>query len=216
MVRFNNGRRIVRDGRAFYPHLPTLVASHWNAQGNVDGYASRGGEVFAVPIIFLIVALLLYAVPRIDPHRKNIEKFRKYYDYFLIAFAIFFYYLYLVMLLWNVGYQFNTVLALLPALAALFYLLGLILPHTEQNWTMGIRTPWTLSSETVWKKTHIVGGWAFKAYALIILCGILLPLSATIWLIVLPIIIIALGLVVYSYVLYEKEKKHHGRHGAAH
>lgn len=193
-------------GAVFYPYMPVLVASHWNATGQPDGYTSRLWGLITLPIIFLLVAIVLFLVPRIDPKRRNIEKFRRHFDYCLIAFAIFFYYLYLLTLIWNVSDSFNFTSALIPALAALFYLLGLFLPHTESNWTIGIRTPWTLSSEHVWKKTHKVGGLAFKICAVIMLFGVIFPAFA-VWFIIIPILITAVGLVVYSYVLYRKEGK---------
>jgi uncharacterized membrane protein len=191
---------------AFYPYMPVLVASHWNAAGQPNGYTSRLWGVLILPIIFLIIAIILLLLPRIDPKRRNIEKFRKYFDYCLIAFAIFFYYLYLLTLIWNVSDNFNLTSALIPALAALFYLLGLFLPHTEPNWTIGIRTPWTLSSEHVWKKTHKVGGLALKICAVIMLLGVIFPALA-IWFIVIPIVITSVVLFVYSYILYRKEGK---------
>ena len=193
-------------GAAFYPYMPALVVSHWNAAGQPNGYMSRLWGVLVLPIVFLLVAIVLFILPRIDPKRKNIEKFRKYFDYFIIAFAIFFYYLYLLTLVWNVSDNFNLTSALIPALAALFYLLGFFLPHTEPNWTIGIRTPWTLSSEHVWKKTHQASGPAFKICAVFILFGVIFP-SAAIWLIIVPILVVAIGLVVYSYLLYRKEGK---------
>ena len=193
-------------GMVFYPYLPLRVASHWNAAGQPNGYMPRAWGVFALPIIFLFISLVLFFLPRIDPKRKHIEKFRKYFDYFLVAFAIFFYYLYLLTLVWNVNDNFNFTSALIPALAALFYLLGFFLPHTESNWTIGIRTPWTLSSERIWKKTHNAGGIAFKICAVFTLFGVIFP-SAAEWLILIPLIVASLGLVVYSYFIYRKEKE---------
>jgi uncharacterized membrane protein len=193
-------------GAVLYPSMPSQVVSHWNAAGQPNGSMPRVWGVFALPIVFLFVAVILFFLPRIDPKRKNIEKFRKYFDYFIIAFAIFFYYLYLLTLIWNMNDGFNMTSALIPALAALFYLIGFFLPHTEPNWTIGIRTPWTLSSERVWKKTHEIGGLAFKICAIFILFGVIFP-TAMLWLILVPLLITAVGLVVYSYLLYRKEKK---------
>lgn len=143
-------------GAVAYPHLPAQVASHWNAAGEVDGFMSRGWGAFLSPAIFAFIAALLYAVPRVDPKRENIAKFRKYFDCFVVAFSFVFYYIFLLTLLWNAGYVFDFAAFLIPPLAGLFYLVGMILPHTELNWTIGIRTPWTMSSEAVWKKTHEV------------------------------------------------------------
>lgn len=194
-------------GFVFYPYLPAQVALHWNAAGQVNGSMGRAWGDFIFPIIFLVLAALFFAIPRIDPRRENIVKFRKYFDYFIVAFSIFFYYIYVTTLFWNLGYEFNLGAAIIPPLAGLLYIIGGILPHTEPNWFIGIRTPWTISSPTVWHKTHAVGGPAFKISGVIALLGIFFPLPIAIWFFVVPILISAIGLVIYSYVLYEKGRK---------
>ena len=193
-------------GAWFYPQLPSQIASHWNAAGQVNGYMSKFWGVFLYPIIFIVIAALLFAIPRIDPRRENIAKFRQYYDWFVIAFAFFFYYIYLFILFWNIGYVFNLGAAIIPPIAGLFYVIGMILPHTEPNFMIGIRTPWTISSPSVWHRTHQVGGWAFKISAVISLIGIFFSSSLSVWFLLVPILVSAIGLVIYSYVLYERER----------
>jgi uncharacterized membrane protein len=193
-------------GAWIYPQLPPVVASHWDAAGNVNGFMPRFWGTFLLPIIFLVVAVLLFIAPRVDPRKDNIAKFRKYFDYFIVGFGVFFLYIYGLMLAWNVGYRFDLALAILPPLAGIIWLLGALLPHTELNFTIGIRTPWTISSETVWKKTHKAGGIVFRVCAVIALIGIAFP-SFAIWFFIAPVIVAALGLVIYSYVLYRGERK---------
>ena len=72
-----------------YPQMPERMASHWNAAGQVDDYLSRFWGMFLIPITLVGLALLFMAIPRIDPLRENIEKFRRYYDGFVILFMIF-------------------------------------------------------------------------------------------------------------------------------
>lgn len=197
----------VATGLFFYPQLPPVVASHWDASGNVNGYMAKGWAVATFPIIIAIMSLFFLLIPRIDPKRENIAKFRNYFDYLIIAISLVFYYFFLLFLFWNVGVPFNFIPAIIPAFSFLFWFIGMILPYTEPNWFIGIRTPWTISSETVWKKTHIVGGMWFKISALIALLGIVFP-SVALWLMLVPILATAIGVFVYSYVLYEKEIKH--------
>ncbi len=188
-----------------YPYLPERMASHWNAQGEVNGYMPRVWGVFFLPIMFVIIAAIFLVIPRIDPKKENIARFRKYFDYLIIGLGIFFLYVYALTLFRNFGAQFNLSAAIIPPIAALFYLIGAILPHTEQNFMIGIRTPWTLSSKAVWRKTHEVGGTVFKACGVIMLLGMPFP-WLMLWLILVPILGSALGLVIYSYVLYAREK----------
>jgi uncharacterized membrane protein len=189
-----------------YPVLPAVVASHWNISGQADGYLTRGWAVSIFPIMMAIISVLFLVIPRVDPKRENIQKFRKYFDYFIVSFTVIFYWMFLLFILWNLGYEFNFVSALIPPLCALFWIVGALLPHTELNWTIGIRTPWTISSDSVWKKTHRAGGALFKISAIIGLLGVVFPAFA-IWFLIVPIVASTIYLVIYSYVLYERELK---------
>ncbi|MFH1161828.1 MAG: SdpI family protein [Candidatus Jorgensenbacteria bacterium] len=193
-------------GWYFYPMLPERVASHWNAQGDVNGTMPRFWGAFLMPLIVLIILAIFMVVPRIDPKRENIEKFRKYLDAFIIVISLFFIYVYGLTLALNLGYHFSLIPHLLPALAVLLYSAGLLISKSEQNWTIGIRTPWALSSETVWRKTHKLGGMLFKIAAVVVLVGTAFP-GAELWFILFPILMAALVPTVYSYFWYRDEKR---------
>jgi uncharacterized membrane protein len=111
-------------------------------------------------------------------------------------------YLYGLTLLWNLGSRFDMTQVLIPAVAALFYAVGAMIQHARQNWFIGIRTPWTLMNETVWEKTHQMGGRLFKLAALISLVGVLFP-DLGIWFILVPVLGVALYTIVYSYFAYQ-------------
>lgn len=190
----------------FYPKLPESIASHWNMFGEADGCTSRIWGVLLMPIILVIALVLFILIPKIDPLRANIEKFRKYYDEFMVVVALFFLYTHLLMLLWNIGIQFNMVQLLAPAFAVLLYYSAVATENAKRNWFIGIQTPWTLSSEKVWNKTHKLGGKLLKLAALISLLGVFIPSYAAL-LILIPIIIITVYVIFYSYVEYQKEAK---------
>jgi len=190
----------------FYPKLPESIASHWNMFGEADGYTSRIWGVLLMPIILVITLVLFILIPKIDPLRANIEKFRKYYDEFMVVVVLFFLYTHLLILLWNIGIQFNMVQLLAPAFAVLLYYSAVATENAKRNWFIGIQTPWTLSSEKVWNKTHKLGGKLLKLAALISLLGVFIPSYAAL-LILIPIIIITVYVIFYSYVEYQKEAK---------
>jgi len=98
-------------------------------------------------------------------------------------------------------------LALIPAIGFLFIYIGLILKHLKQNWFIGIRTPWSLSNEKVWNKTHKLGSKLFVISGIITLAGILFPPTFMILFILVPILASSIWLIVYSYLIYRKEKK---------
>ena len=196
-------------GVSFYysPQLPDRVVSHWNAAGQPDGYSSKFWGVFLVPIILWPFWLLFWLLPKIDPLRANIEKFRPQYNLLLVMLFGFFVYIHILTILWNLGRQFNFIYAIVPPFAILWFVIGSILPHTQRNWFVGIRTPWTLSSDEVWRKTHVLGGNLFKGSAVISLLGLAVQEWA-IWLVIVPVIASTLWLLIFSYLEFRKEHTH--------
>jgi len=193
-------------GIYFYPQMPEQMASHWNAQGNVDDYMSRFWGVFLMPFVFIGLALLFIIIPRIDPLKKNIESFRKYYDGFIILFFIFMLLVYMQTILWNLGTEISPNVAFPILMGFLFFYMGILLENTKRNWFIGIKTPWTLSSENVWNKTHKLGSKMFKIAGIIALIGFLFQ-KYTFYFILVPVLFVAFYLIVYSYVEYQKEKR---------
>ena len=191
-------------GIYFYPQMPEEVASHWNSQGQVDDYMSKFWGVFLMPIFLLGIFLLFILIPKIDPLKENIEKFRKYYDGFIVLISLFLFYVYMLTILWNKGLRFDIGYLLIPAMAILFYYIGIMMENAKRNWFIGIRTPWTLSSEKVWDKTHKIGGKLFKVSGAIILLGVLLPKYMILFILV-PVIFTSLYTIIYSYSEYQKE-----------
>lgn len=192
-------------GIYLYPQMPDRMASHWNVQGQVDDYMSKFWGLFLMPIISVGLLLLFLLIPKIDPLKKNIQKFRKYYDLFILFFIIFLFYIYLLAIFWNLNFRFNMIRMMVPALGILFYYVGVLVKNAKRNWSIGIRTPWTLSSERVWAKTHKIGGKLFKAAGIITMLGALFQKYAFFFL--MPVIAVVIYLVFYSYFEYQKETK---------
>ncbi len=190
-------------GVLVYPHLPERVVTHWNAAGQPDGTGSRFWSVFLMPVMLAVLFLLYWIIPRIDPLRANIARFRLAYDAFWMAVAAFIAYVYALTLAWNVGIRFPFVTALIPALAALWWLMGWMMGRAKRNWFVGIRTPWTLADDRVWDATHRLGARLFKWSALVILAALLLP-AKMVWVILIVSLGLALFLIVYSYVVWRR------------
>ena len=190
-------------GFYFYPQMPERVASHWNASGQVDDYMPRFWGVFFMPFMLLGMSLLFIAVPRIDPLKQNIEQFRRYFDVFIILVLVFMIAVYLQTILWNKGIQISLNVTLPIGLGLLFYYTGILVENAKMNWFIGIRTPWTLSNEVVWDKTHKVGGKLFKIAGLIGLAGVFFQPYA-VYFIFIPALSVALITVVYSYIAYKQ------------
>jgi len=190
-------------GLYYYSKMPDQLASHWNTKGEVDGYMSKFWSLFLMPIVSLVMFLLLVFVPKIDPLKKNIEKFRKYFDTFIVLMVLFLFYVYILTIAWNIGKRFDMGQAMIPAMGILFYYIGILVGHAERNWFIGIRNPWTLSSDKVWEKTHKVGGKLFKGVGIVALLGMFFP-SSIIYFVLVPVIFVSVYLVIYSYFTYKK------------
>jgi len=192
-------------GIYLYPSMPEEMASHWNAKGEVDDYMSKFWGLFLMPIVTLGLFLLFLIIPLIDPLKKNIEKFRGYFDAFIALIILFLFYIYVLSILWNLNYRFDMSQAIIPAIAIIFYFAGVLMEKAKMNWFIGIRTPWTLSSKEVWEKTHKLGAKLYKILAFVFLLILLSPEYFT--QILMIIIVIALYPLVYSYFEYRKLKR---------
>lgn len=177
----------------FYPQFPDTVATHWGISGQVDGYSSKAFGLFFMPILSFFLFLLFKFLPRTDPYKKNFNQFKDHFATFINTILLFLLYLYLITILWNLGYRFNMIQLLSPAFAILFYYTSVLISVAKRNWFVGIRTPWTLSSDKVWNKTHrpsTLAGTIFPQYAF--------------YLLLVPVLLSTIAVFIYSYIEYEK------------
>lgn len=160
----------------FYPQVPDQMATHWDSQGEVNGYMSKfwGGTFFMPLLITGGLVILFLVIPKIDPRKENIEMFRKHYEGFRLVLIIFLVLVHLHILLWNTGTQIspNAVIPLGMGGLLFYYAGGVLTENAEQNWFIGIRTPWTLSSENVWKRTNCLGGKLFRIAGITAFSGV--------------------------------------------
>jgi len=174
-------------GIYLYPQMPERMASHWNIKGEVDGYLSKFWALFLMPIIAAGILLLSILIPKIDPLKHNIEKFRKYFDSFIFIIILFLFYIYLLTIFWNKGIKLSIPQAISPAIGIMFFYAGVLIKNAKRNWFIGIRTPWTLSDEKVWENTHRIGARLFKISGIVALAGIIFP-GYALFLILVPMI----------------------------
>ncbi len=190
----------------FFPLLPNSMASHWNAQGIVDGYSSKLSNVIMFPSLSTFLFVLFIIIPQIDPKKKNIKTFENTFNVFIYSMLGFLFLLQLQVFLWNTGTELpmNIVMPILMGL--LFIVIAELIKNAKQNYTIGIRTPWTLSSEKVWDKTHILGAKLFRVSGILTILSASIPKYSYIVLIS-TIILFTLILLIYSYSEYQKEVK---------
>jgi len=179
------------------------MAIHWNAQGVVDGYGSRFMGVLFFPIVILVLYLFLSLIPYIAVFKENIQDFIQYFFGFKLIFVFFMGSVYAATIVYNLGHYFNMTLFVVPSIAVLLFYVGYIMQFMKRNFFIGIRTPWTLANDEVWKRTHKVGSLTFRLNAIIILFTLIFP-NKFLLIVLIPTLGNALFLVVYSYHLYSK------------
>lgn len=191
----------------FYAHFPERVPIHWNMAGEVDNYGTRATGAFLFPGILVGMYLLFLFIPYIDPKKARYVQFRKVYHIFK-AFMIFFMAaIYFIASLNALGYNIPVGLWVPTMVGLLFIIIGNYMGKIKSNWFMGIRTPWTLSSEEVWNKTHRFGGKVFILGGVLFILMNFLPLDWRWPMFIVIMIIILFGTIGYSYILYRQEEK---------
>lgn len=187
----------------FGPSLPDQIPSHFDLRGNVDDTMQRSSFLLLIAGLSVGIYGLLTFLPFADPFWKKIQP--RYgtlmilrdisLAFVLVAFLISFF----------AAKDGHIPLNMLGAsLGVFFILLGNYLPRVPRNWFFGIRTPWTLVSDTVWQKSHILGGWLFVASGILTIVLSLLSIGMEYSLLPALVITVIVAGIVYPYHLQHK------------
>ena len=189
-----------------YTRLPATVATHWNLQGTPDGCSPRFWAAAVMPLAILGLTGVFNVLPKVDPRRENYTKFLD--SYWLIGNAVLaFAGLAHVLILANgLGYTVQVDRLIPVGVGLLFTFLGNYLTRVEPNWFIGVRTPWTILSDAVWRKVHRTAGWLFVVAGLVIAAAAFAPRRAFMFLFIVAIAAAAGIPVVQSYVLWKREQ----------
>ncbi len=186
-----------------YPMLPRAMATHWGLTGEPDGFMSRFWAALFTPALMAAMFILFLILPKVDPLKHNVALFRQQYNTVVTSIIGFIAALHAYVLAWNLGMRFPVTWVVVPLMALLFFVIGSALPKMKQNWFMGIRTPWTMSSEAVWRKTHEHAGRIFQWLALVMIFGLLIP-RQTFPIVIGGILCACAWVILYSYLTYKK------------
>jgi uncharacterized membrane protein len=190
-----------------YPDLPERVAMHWNLEGEVDNYTGKFQGAFMLPLMLLGIYLLMLVTPLIDPRKKNYPKFIGSYRLIRMVIILFLAGLHILVLLYNLGYQVDIGKVVTLGLGILFVIIGNYLPKIRHNYFLGIKVPWTLASEKVWKKTHRLGGKFFLLSGILIMMSTFLSDRPRFWIVMIAVFGTVIINTVYSYLIYKKEER---------
>jgi uncharacterized membrane protein len=193
---------------AVFDRLPDSMAVHWDLAGNPNGWMPKSVGAFITPVIILVSWLTLRLAPLIDPRRPTYEKFTGAYDLTVAALLAMVFVMHFVLLAVALGYPLP-VARIAPALiGAVFVVVGNVMPRARSNFMFGIRTPWTLSNERVWARTHRLAGYTMTgAGGVMILSAALLSPDLLGAVIVAAIVAALVAPAVYSYLTFRRESK---------
>lgn len=186
--------------------VPDRIPVHWNAAGEVDGYGGKFVGLLLLPLVALGLYGLLKYVPRIDPARRNYEAFAGSYLLVRVTLTVYLGFIYVVTTL-AIGNEESLPVAglIVGSVGVLFIVLGGAMSRFRPNFFAGIRTPWTLTSERSWVRTHRIGGRIFIAAGVATMLGALIGSE---WAIIAMLIVITPGvifLVGYSYFVWRDD-----------
>lgn len=191
---------------AVYPALPDRIPMHWDFAGNVS-YDDKY-QIFLLSGMAVAFAVMFDVLPKIDPRKRNYQKFGGYYDIFCVIMQVFLLVMNGIIILesFRPG-SLSVPMVVQLAVGLLLLFMGNIMPKIKSNFYMGIKTPWTISSEQVWYKTHRLGGRCFFIAGLIMIAAAFLPQTEYAAVVIL-ICVLASAVIptVMSYVWWRKEQ----------
>jgi uncharacterized membrane protein len=191
-------------GLWLYPQLPDQMPSHWNIHGEVDGWSSKSFAVWFFPLLNAGIYLMMILLPKVDPRKANYDRFAGAYSVVRSLLILFLTVIYGVTLLAGLGYALKVDTIIKFSVSLLILVFGNYMGKFKHNYFIGIRTPWTLASEEVWRRTHRMAGplWAGAG-----LLGMLLSFIQSTWAAIVlfgSYMIIAFIPLVYSYLVFRQ------------
>jgi uncharacterized membrane protein len=197
-----------------YSRLPARVPTHWDLHGDVNGTMPKFPGAFLASLIAIALWFLLPLLRRIDPRRASYEKFDATFFLVVNLVCVLMAVIEGLTLAVSLGMRVDMTRSVMLAAGVMFVVLGNYMPRIRSNWWMGIRTPWTLDNDEVWRRTHRVGGRAFVGAGIVTIVSTLLPGEASLTIGVAAMVVAALIAVVYSYMAWRDEPTREGRRDA--
>ncbi|MEW9623898.1 SdpI family protein [Rhodanobacter geophilus] len=194
-----------------WPHLPARVPSHWDVDGQPNGYASRFWAVAMWPLLIAGLAVLAAVLPRISPKRFEMESFAGVYGVLMLVIQGVMLVLGITAMLAGAGHAVPMAVIAPLGVGVLLMVLGNYMGKLRRNFFMGIRTPWTLASEAVWERTHRLAGWTYVlAGAAMVVLGLA---GAMVGWTLAAVVVVLLIPAIYSYFIYRRLEGRHSPEG---
>ena len=195
-------------GMVLWNKLPDPMPIHWNAMGEVDGWASKAVAVFGMPAILAALNLVCHIATGSDKKNKNQSKKMVSIVFWLVP--IIANVTCTMVYLTAMNIEVNTLNIAAALLGIVFAIIGNYMPKCKLNYTIGIKIVWTLESEANWLATHRVAGRVWLGGGIIIALSALLPTNILVW-VVLPVLVLMAAIpLIYSYVFFRRHENDEG------
>ncbi|WP_417450692.1 SdpI family protein [Kordiimonas sp.] len=185
----------------------TQVPVHWNVHDQVDRTATPLAALLPIPLVQLAILTIFALLNYIEPRKENLKKSAKAISVTATATVAFLALVELVIIFEALGYSFMKGHYILVAVGLLLAVLGNYMSKIRSGFFVGIRTPWTLSNDKVWQKTHRLGGRLFVATGILMaLFALTLPSVMALKLTLATVLVTALVPIAYSWWAWRTEK----------
>ncbi|MDD6146761.1 MAG: SdpI family protein [Oscillospiraceae bacterium] len=189
-------------GVILWNKLPDTIATHFDLNNQPNGFTGKTFAVFGIPAVLLAFQWILAIGTGADPKHKNIAQVSLKTVFWIIPCLSLI--LSAIIYTFALGYKVKVGMIAMLILGVIFVLLGNYMPKCKQNYTFGIKIPWTLHSEENWNKTHRLAGKIWVVGGIVILLTAMLESPYIIF----PVVIVLIAVpTIYSYCLYRKEKE---------
>ncbi|MBX6363161.1 MAG: SdpI family protein [Gemmatimonadetes bacterium] len=188
---------------AVYGRLPARIPVHWNTAGEVNEWGSRAWA-WLLPGIAAAVRLLVPLLRRIDPRREQYQWFEGTFWIVVNVVVLLLAAVEVTTLGYALGWPVDPSRVIVGIVGVSLVVLGNYLPRMRSNWWLGVRTPWTLSNERVWRETHRLAGKTFVVGGLIVLASVALRPPTRVWVVVGGIALASLVPAIYSYFAWRR------------
>ncbi len=189
-------------GIFFWNQLPEEIATHFGSEGTPNGWSSKGFTVFGLPLFMLLVHIFCVGITLQDPKRANMNS--KMITLILWVCPVVSIFMAVTIYGYALGYEINMAKWCMVLVALMFLIIGNYLPKCKQNYTVGIKLPWTLHDEENWNRTHRLAGFIWVIGGLVLLINVFVGAD---WIIAVVMLILVLVPMAYSFGFYVKHGK---------
>jgi uncharacterized membrane protein len=184
----------------------TQLPVHWGLDGQADRYGSKAEALLVLPGMAVFLTAIFWFLPRLDPRRKNLEASRKLWSAAAISVTALLAYLHVFLVLNATGRAIDVADYMIPGISALLIVLGNYLPKTRSNWFAGVRTPWSMSSDYSWSKTHRLASRLFMGTGVLTIAAwLVLGAKVAVFVLIATLLATTLISVVASYVYWKND-----------